>query len=49
MDIVKACTGLTSFELRKPPSLWTRSYFASTPGTVSAHTIAQDVAAQKGA
>jgi putative transposase len=54
-DVVKACKGLTSFELRKAypelrklPSLWTRSYFASTAGTVSAQTIARYVAAQRG-
>lgn len=54
-DVVKACKGLTSFELRKKypelrklPSLWTRSYFASTAGNVSAQTIARYVAAQRG-
>jgi putative transposase len=35
-------------DLRKLPSWWTRSYFASTAGTVSAQTIARYVAAQKG-
>ena len=29
-------------------SLWTRSYFASTAGNVSAQTIARYVAAQRG-
>ncbi len=31
------------------PSLWTRSYFCSTAGTVSAETIQRYIAAQKGA
>jgi len=54
-DVVKACKGITSFELRqeypelrKLPSLWTRSYFASTAGHVSSQTIARYVAAQRG-
>src|SRR5215212_3542464 len=54
-DVVKACERITSFELRKKypelrklPSLWTRSYFASTAGDVSAQTIARYVAAQRG-
>lgn len=46
-DVVKECKGLTAYELRKKypailkklPSLWTRSYFASTAGKVSAATI----------
>ena len=54
-DIVKECKGLTSHELRKQhpqllklPSLWTRSYFASTAGKVSSETIQRYIAAQKG-
>jgi len=53
-EIVKACKGLTSHELRKQfpllrrlPSLWTRSYFASTAGNVSAETVTRYIAAQK--
>ncbi len=54
-EVVKACKGLTSHELRakyavlrKLPSLWTRSYFAATAGNVSAAVIARYIAAQKG-
>lgn len=54
-DVVKECKGLTSHELRKRypvllkmPSLWTRSYFASTAGNVSQETIQRYIAAQKG-
>jgi REP-associated tyrosine transposase len=54
-DVVKACKGLTSFHLRKEfphllklPSLWTRSYFASTAGNVSQQTIQRYIAAQTG-
>jgi putative transposase len=55
-DIVKELKGITSFTLRKEfanvltklPSLWTRSYFVSTAGTVSAETIARYIEAQKG-
>lgn len=55
-EIVKACKGLTSFELRKKypavlkrlPSLWTRSFFAATAGNVSGETIQKYIAAQKG-
>jgi putative transposase len=54
-EIVKACKGLTSFRLRKAfphllklPSLWTRSYFASTAGNVSADTIKRYLEAQRG-
>lgn len=54
-EVVKECKGITSHELRakykqllKLPSLWTRSYFASTAGNVSAETIAKYVAMQKG-
>lgn len=46
-DVVKECKGVTSRYLRKQypnplmrmPSLWTRSYFASTAGNVSSETI----------
>lgn len=54
-DIVKDCKWRTSHnlrnrypELRKLPSLWTRSYFATTEKTVSPDTIRTFVAAQKG-
>jgi putative transposase len=54
-EIVKACKGVTSHELRrkypallKLPSLWTRSYFASTVGNVSKAVIEAYIAAQKG-
>ncbi|SRR5258708_4724716 len=55
-DIVKELKGITSFTLRKEfanvltklPSLWTRSYFVSTAGAVSAETIARYIEAQKG-
>ena len=54
-SVIKECKGLTSFQLRKKhkhlhklPSLWTRSYFASTAGNVSAQTIQRYIEAQKG-
>jgi REP-associated tyrosine transposase len=54
-EIVKECKGVTSHELRqkypalsKLPSLWTRSYFASTVGKVSKAVIERYIAAQKG-
>lgn len=55
-DVVKELKGITSFHLRKEfqpilsklPSLWTRSYFASTSGNVSAETIQRYIEAQKG-
>ena len=54
-EIVKECKRLTSFRLRqkfkqllKLPSLWTRSYVASTAGNVSADTIRRYIPAQKG-
>ncbi len=54
-EVVKECKGLTSHELRKKypalkrlPSLWTRSYFASTAAHVSAEAIQRYIAAQKG-
>lgn len=54
-DVIKECKGVTSFCLRKKhkhllklPSLWTRSYFASTAGNVSAETIKRYIEAQRG-
>ena len=54
-DVVKECKGITSFVLRKEfpallklPSLWTRSYFASTAGNISQETIQKYIDAQKG-
>jgi putative transposase len=54
-DVVKECKGVTSHELRqtypqlrKLPSLWTRSYFASTAGNVSPEMIRHYIDAQKG-
>lgn len=55
-DVVGAVKGYTSHELREKypdlkrrlPSLWTRSYFASSAGNVSAAIIEQYIAAQKG-
>ncbi len=54
-EIVKECKGVASFHLRrefpvlkKLPSMWTRSYFASTAGNVSADTIQKYIDAQKG-
>lgn len=54
-EVVKEVKGLTSHELRlkhpallKMPSLWTRSYFASTAGNVSQETIRRYIEAQKG-
>ena|SRR2546425_748755 len=55
-DVVKALKGITSYYLRqefravlsKLPSLWTRSYFASTAGNVSKETIQHYIEAQKG-
>jgi len=54
--MVKEQKGYTSFFLRKEfqsvlsklPSLWTRSYFSSTAGAVSAQTIQEYIDAQKG-
>jgi len=52
-EIIKECKGITSHHLRekyrdlkKIPSLWTRSYFASTAGNVSAETISKYIQAQ---
>ena len=54
-DVVKECKGLSSHELRlhhrqllRMPSLWTRSYFASTAGNVSAATMQRYLAEQTG-
>jgi putative transposase len=54
-EVVRQCKGLTSRELRRGysflkrlPSLWTRSYFASTAGNVSSDTIRRYIAVQKG-
>lgn len=53
--VVKELKGITSFLLRKEfpvllklPSMWTRSFFASTAGNVSQHTIQHYIDAQKG-
>jgi putative transposase len=52
-DVVKECKGFFAFTLRKEfpelprlPSLWTRSYFASTAGSVSGETILRSIEAQ---
>lgn len=54
-EIVQQCKGRTSHDLRQKykhllrlPSLWTRSYFASTAGNVSAEIIKKYIEAQKG-
>lgn len=55
-DEFKECKKVTAHELRakypavltKLPSLWTRSYFASTAGQVSAATIEKYIASQRG-
>lgn len=54
-DVVKECKGLTAYHLRrefpallKLPSMWTRSYFASTAGNISQATIQRYIEAQKG-
>jgi putative transposase len=54
-DVLKAVKGVTAHELRKTsphlrktPSLWTRSSFASTAGNVSQETIRRYIEAQKG-
>ena len=54
-EVVKECKGFTSHELRakypdlkrKLPSLWTRSYFASTADNVSSETIQRYIESQK--
>ena len=54
-EIVKDCKRITSHELCKKypilkrlPSLWTRSYFAATAGSVSAEAMQSYIATQKG-
>lgn len=54
-EVVKECKGLTSHDLRlkypalrRLPSLWTRSFFASTVGNVSTETVKRYIEAQKG-
>jgi putative transposase len=54
-DVLKAVKGSTSHQLREKhpqlrrlPSLWTRSYFVSTAGNVSQETIRRYIEAQKG-
>jgi REP-associated tyrosine transposase len=54
-EVVKESKGVTSFYLRrefphllKLPSMWTRSYFASTAGNVSQQTIQRYIVAQTG-
>jgi len=52
-EIVKECKGITSYflrrefsDLKKLPCMWTRSYFASTAGNVSAEAIQKYIEAQ---
>jgi putative transposase len=54
-EVLKECKGVTSFYLRREfphlmrlPSMWTRSAFSSTAGTVSQETIRTYIAAQTG-
>lgn len=54
-EVVRLLKGRTSHdlreqypELRKLPSLWTRSYFVATTGNVSQHTIRRYIEDQKG-
>jgi putative transposase len=54
-EVVKEVKGITSFHLRKEfpillklPSMWTRSYFASTAGNIRQETIQTYIDAQKG-
>ena len=54
-EVVRQVKGFTSHALRarhpdllRLPSLWTRSFFASSAGNVSQATIARYIAAQKG-
>ena len=53
-DIMQKIKGITSrvlrdefSELRKMPSLWTRSYFVSTAGNVSSDTVKKYIEEQK--
>jgi putative transposase len=56
-DVVKQVKGYKAHELRQKyvplkrslPSLWTRSYFASTAGNISEATIRAYIDAQRGA
>lgn len=55
VDMLKAVQGVPAHglrkrspHLRKTPSLWTRSFFASTAGNVSSETIKRYIDAQKG-
>ena len=52
-QIIKECKGVTAYFLRKKyavlqklPCMWTKSYFASTAGAVSAETIKKYIEAQ---
>ncbi len=54
-EVVKECKGVTAFalrkefpQLRKLPSMWTRSYFAATAGNVSQETLQRYIDAQTG-
>lgn len=54
-EIVKEIKGITSYhlrrefsELKKLPSMWTRSFFAATAGNVSQEIIQKYIEAQKG-
>jgi REP-associated tyrosine transposase len=54
-EVVKECKGITSFslrnefpQLRKLPSMWTRSYFAATADNVSQETIQRYIDTQTG-
>lgn len=54
-EVVKQVKGITSHELRgkyphllRLPSLWTRSYFASTAGNVSQEAIRRYIDSQRG-
>ncbi len=54
-EVVKECKGITSFalrnefpQLRKLPSMWTRSYFAATADKVSQETIQRYIDVQTG-
>lgn len=54
-EVVQQCKGRTAHDLRRKykhllrlPSLWTRSYFASTAGNVSAEVVKKYIEAQKG-